>query len=138
MRRWCSHVCVLRYKIAKGDQGACRSWLRTDWLDPKYPLRDPFVCAACSIDLSERAIEARVAADLDAAQLPCGTVRHQWGRMDAQRAHQWEADHIVPLVEGGPHAPENLRALCRPCHLRETRALRARMAAARRAGGPGA
>jgi 5-methylcytosine-specific restriction protein A len=27
-----------------------------------------------------------------------------------------ECDHILPLVDGGTHAPDNLRALCRACH----------------------
>jgi len=29
-------------------------------------------------------------------------------------------DHIVPLQEGGTHAPENLRPLCKSCHDRRT------------------
>lgn len=41
-----------------------------------------------------------------------------------RRAIPWEADHIVPVVEGG----------CRVCHVRVTRELRARMAERRRAG----
>ncbi|WP_299427980.1 HNH endonuclease signature motif containing protein [uncultured Meiothermus sp.] len=35
----------------------------------------------------------------------------------------WEADHILPVVEGGTHAPGNLRTLCQPCHKQMTRAL---------------
>lgn len=35
----------------------------------------------------------------------------------------WEADHIRPVVEGGTHAPENLRTLCQPCHKQMTKAL---------------
>jgi hypothetical protein len=31
-----------------------------------------------------------------------------------------DADHIVPRSEGGPNTLANLRALCHPCHLRET------------------
>ncbi|WP_077138325.1 HNH endonuclease [Flaviflexus massiliensis] len=27
-----------------------------------------------------------------------------------------EADHIIPLMDGGSHDPENGRAVCRPCH----------------------
>lgn len=45
----------------------------------------------------------------------------------------WEADHIVPVVEGGGGCgPEGYRTLCLPCHRRETAALAARRAAQRR------
>lgn len=40
----------------------------------------------------------------------------------------WDADHIVPIVEGGALAMTNLRTLCVPCHLGETRKLRYRLA----------
>lgn len=51
--------------------------------------------------------------------------------------HLWEADHIVPVVEGGGASRdvdplENLRTLCRHCHKAETRALASRRAKARR------
>ena len=32
----------------------------------------------------------------------------------------WEADHIIPLSEGGADTLENLRTLCLPCHRDET------------------
>jgi hypothetical protein len=32
--------------------------------------------------------------------------------------HALEVDHIVPRSLGGPHIPENLRLLCRPCNQR--------------------
>lgn len=42
--------------------------------------------------------------------------------------HWWEADHRVPVAEGGADLGlENLRTLCRPCHARETSALRRRL-----------
>lgn len=45
----------------------------------------------------------------------------------------WEADHVVPVVEGGGLAPpDGYRILCIPCHRAETAALAARRAAARR------
>ena len=44
---------------------------------------------------------------------------------------RWEADHIVPIVEGGGYGLDNLRTLCRVCHVLETRKLRARMSAHR-------
>ena len=44
----------------------------------------------------------------------------------------WEADHVVPLVEGGPHTLANMRTLCVPCHKRATAELAARRAAVRK------
>jgi len=38
----------------------------------------------------------------------------------------WEADHVVAVVEGGTHTPDNLRTLCQPCHKQTTRALAAK------------
>ena len=31
-----------------------------------------------------------------------------------------EADHLIPLRQGGTHAWSNLRPLCKPCHSRKT------------------
>ena len=39
---------------------------------------------------------------------------------------KWEADHIVPVADGGGECGlDNYRLLCRPCHLRITLAWRA-------------
>lgn len=34
------------------------------------------------------------------------------GRIDGG----WEADHIVPLIDGGAHCPTNIQRLCCECH----------------------
>jgi 5-methylcytosine-specific restriction enzyme A len=47
--------------------------------------------------------------------------------------HLWEADHIVPVVEGGGECGlENLRTVCLRCHKSETKKLAARRALAKR------
>lgn len=47
----------------------------------------------------------------------------------------WEADHILPVVEGGGQCSiENYRTLCVRCHAKETAALRRRLAEARKYG----
>lgn len=49
-------------------------------------------------------------------------------------SHEWQADHIVPVVEGGGSCGlDNLRTLCTVCHKSETAKLAARRAEARRA-----
>jgi 5-methylcytosine-specific restriction protein A len=58
---------------------------------------------------------------------------HRNGSPVARRArgsgHLWQADHIVPVVEGGGACGlDNYRTLCTACHKAETAALRARMA----------
>lgn len=45
---------------------------------------------------------------------------------------QWEADHILPLIDGGGFGLDNLQTLCLPCHRAKT-AREARERAARRA-----
>ena len=52
------------------------------------------------------------------------SMRQAW---DSRRSY-WQADHIVPLVEGGGFLLDNLRTLCVPCHSGETAALAARQA----------
>lgn len=47
----------------------------------------------------------------------------------------WDADHVVPIAEGGALALSNLRTLCQPCHRQVTRELAVRLAAARRLNG---
>ncbi len=59
-----------------------------------------------------------------------------WGptRRDGLRIARkslWDADHILPVAEGGGECEcdlENLRTLCLVCHRRETRALRRKLA----------
>jgi hypothetical protein len=43
----------------------------------------------------------------------------------------WQADHIVPVSEGGPTTMENGRILCHPCHKRVTKEMHQRRKAAR-------
>ena len=60
------------------------------------------------------------------------SARRQWR---AARP-RWEADHIVPVAEGGGECGlENYRLLCRACHLRVTLAWRARRDATRQCEG---
>jgi 5-methylcytosine-specific restriction endonuclease McrA len=46
----------------------------------------------------------------------------------ASRRSLWDADHIVPVAEGGGQCDlDNLRTLCVACHREATAALRARL-----------
>lgn len=52
------------------------------------------------------------------------SLRHSW----------WQADHTVPIIEGGTSRPEDYQTLCVPCHKTETRSLQCRRAEPRKAG----
>jgi len=48
-------------------------------------------------------------------------------------SHEWQADHIVPVIEGGGSCGlDNLRTLCTDCHRQATAKLAAKRALARR------
>jgi len=106
-RTFCSKACVHEWK------------LRTDpgYLRQQVFLRDRGVCAACGLDtMATGRVPLR-------RQAP---PHHQRARGSG---HLWQADHIVPVTEGGGECGlENIRTLCTACHKRETAALRARLA----------
>jgi 5-methylcytosine-specific restriction endonuclease McrA len=53
----------------------------------------------------------------------------EWGLRG--RKSLWDADHIIPVVEGGGECDlENIRSLCLICHRRQTSELRLRLTAA--------
>jgi hypothetical protein len=61
------------------------------------------------------------------------TLARMWATCDSFLPPLWQADHIVPVAEGGADLGlENLRTLCTPCHVRATTALRARLRANKR------
>jgi hypothetical protein len=55
------------------------------------------------------------------------------GAVCGRKGHEWQADHIVPVAEGGGSCDlSGLRTLCTACHRVETAKLAARRAAVRR------
>ena len=146
-RTFCSDGCVDEWKIRTSGAAAAAATFK----------RDHGVCAACGTDtlwLSE-AIRHLARVDRPLAfgivramgYVPRSTIRF----LAEQRRRQeregrnigvqweplptswWEADHIVPVVEGGGQCGlDNLRTLCVPCHRAETKALATRRAAERR------
>lgn len=73
--------------------------------------RDGGICALCGVDAEPRKVPGEL----------------RWV------GPGWEADHIVPVVEGGGACGlDNFRTACIPCHKRETAALAGRRASGRR------
>jgi hypothetical protein len=51
-----------------------------------------------------------------------------WGLKRMSRTSLWDADHIVPVVEGGGECDlSNIRTLCLRCHQQVTLELRRRL-----------
>jgi 5-methylcytosine-specific restriction protein A len=51
-----------------------------------------------------------------------------WGLKSVNRKSLWDADHIVPVCEGGGECDlENIRTLCLACHKDATYQLRLRL-----------
>lgn len=126
--RWCN------LEVPRGRITFCSNWcveewrLRTDpgYLREKVLERDHGICATCGVDClaAERHIRRlRGGARLKALR--------QWGVGPAYRRSFWDADHIVPVVEGGGECGlANIRTLCLKCHRAATAELRQRRSAA--------
>jgi 5-methylcytosine-specific restriction endonuclease McrA len=86
--------------------------------------RDRGVCALCSTDTVKA---------YSALKRSRGLARQQgldlWGlRSITSRRSLWDADHILPVAEGGGQCDlDNIRTLCLPCHREVTADLRRRL-----------
>jgi hypothetical protein len=87
--------------------------------------RDRGVCSTCGLDCVaefNRLRRLRGAARLRAFA--------EHGLKPGSRKSLWDADHIVPVVEGGGECDlSNIRTVCLCCHRRLTGELRQRMGA---------
>ena len=85
--------------------------------------RDAGVCAVCGVDT--------VALRRDMRRLDYAARRKllkDWGLKENSRKSLWDADHIVPVAEGGGQCDlGNMRTLCLLCHRLATKALRERL-----------
>jgi len=90
--------------------------------------RDRGVCAICGADTV--AIEREV---FDAPYAEQDTIRAKHGIPAHRYRNFWDADHVVPVIEGGGECDvQNIRTLCIPCHVRATAELAARLAEKRK------
>lgn len=136
-RSFCSQRCVDEF-VVRSDGNSVRRLVHA---------RDHGVCAHCGIDCDalEKLVRRlnRSKDPVDRAKIgPLGRELRARGfvvrlRDDGQyiglHTSLWDADHIVPVIEGGGVCGlANLRTLCKPCHRNETRALARRRADQRR------
>jgi len=121
--RWCS------LEVPPGRLTFCSDWCVEEWKlrsDPGHLRervfeRDRGICAICGLDcLAEfrRIRRLRGASRVRAAA--------EWSLRG--RKSLWDADHIVPVVEGGGVCDlSNMRTLCLKCHRSHTAELRNRL-----------
>lgn len=131
---WCSATCVQEYAIRSSAAS-----VRAHVYD-----RDKGVCALCGLDtdavekraqeLRRQKYERKEAGWISGVRIE--VPGHGEKYIDLSRS-PWQADHIVPVAEGGGACGlENYRTLCIWCHPKETGKLRRRLNAARRAQQP--
>lgn len=116
-RTFCSDWCVNEWKL-RSDPG----YLRNQVFE-----RDRGVCSQCGIDCEA---EIRRLKRLRGV----GRIKgwKDWGLRPGQRKSLWDADHILPVAEGGGECDlSNMRTLCLRCHREATAQLRARLNASR-------
>ena len=112
-RTFCSDYCVHQWRL-RSDPGYLRDLVFA---------RDCGLCSACGTD---------TVVAYAALKRSRGPARAQslalWGlKTVSSRRSLWDADHIVPVVEGGGQCDlANMRTLCLKCHREATAELRAR------------
>ena len=124
--RWCA------LEVSRSRRTFCSDWCVHEWRlrsDPGYLrdqvfLRDGGICAICSTDTRIAYLELKRSRGAHRQAL----LAH-WGLRRFSRGTLWDADHILPVVEGGGECDlENIRTLCLVCHREQTQQLRARLA----------
>ncbi len=129
--RWCN------LEVPEGRWTFCSDWCVEEWklrsnpshLRERVLQRDCGVCADCGLNciaefgrLKRLRGVGRVKANLE------------WNLKS--RKSLWDADHIVPVAEGGGECDlANMRTLCLKCHKQRTLQLRERMKMAKPASG---
>jgi len=122
--RWCS------LEVPPPKRTFCSEWCVHEWklrTDPGYLRdcvlkRDRAVCAVCRTDTHEAWLRLKRARGQRRADMLA-----KWNLTKMNRRTLWDADHIVPVVEGGGECNlSNIRTLCLRCHGQATQALRER------------
>lgn len=113
-RTFCSEYCVHQWRL-RSDPG---------YLREEVFRRDRGICALCAADT------VRIFAALKRARGPAREAGLRVYGLQSIRSRRslWDADHVIPVAEGGGQCDlSNLRTLCLPCHREVTATLRQRL-----------
>lgn len=125
--RWCS-LEVPRGRFTFCSEYCVHEWkLRTQpgYLREQVFVRDRGICAVCRIDTVAALAHLRRSRGRNRLQL-----MEFWRAGRRRRSSLWDADHILPVAEGGGECDlDNLRTLCLRCHREATAQLRRRRGA---------
>ncbi len=123
--RWCA------LEVPRGRFTFCSDWCVHEWrlrsnpgyLREQVLRRDKGICRDCGIDTLSAYRQMRRARGTRRAELLA-----RWGLKRVTRRSLWDADHILPVAEGGGECDlANIRTLCLVCHRRATAELRLRL-----------
>jgi hypothetical protein len=126
--RWCS------LEVPAGRFTFCSEFCVEEWKLRSSPAhlrervfeRDKGVCAVCKVDCQAALAHLKKARGMAKLKLQA-----EWG-VAGNRKSLWDADHILPVAEGGGECDlSNMRTLCLRCHRAHTAALRMRLKARR-------
>ena len=132
--RWCS------LEVPKGRRTFCSEPCIDEWKIRSNPghvavlvfRRDRGICAVCHLDTVALGRRFRAWIHETTQSWWHGPFEFEGRRTPAKRV-LWEADHIVPVVEGGGECGlENYQTLCLWCHRTATAELRRRLAQRKR------
>jgi 5-methylcytosine-specific restriction enzyme A len=121
--RWCN------LEVPPGRQTFCSEWCVEEWklrTDPGHLRdrvfeRDRGICALCGTDCAAAYLHIKRLRGPARARAIA-----EWNMRG--RKSLWDADHILPVAEGGGECDlSNLRTLCLKCHRARTAELRARL-----------
>ncbi|HEY2040657.1 MAG TPA: HNH endonuclease [Edaphobacter sp.] len=125
--RWCELEILAKRRRTFCSDYCVHQWrLRTDpgYLRDQVFARDRGRCSVCEIDtVAAYAALKRARGTARAAGL------HLYGmKTISSRRSLWDADHILPVAEGGGQCDlDNIRTLCLLCHRDATARLRTRL-----------
>ncbi len=123
--RWCA------LEVPRGRFTFCSEWCVHEWrmrTSPAYVRqqvlkRDKGICAECQVNTLSAFLRMKKARGKSRDEM----LKH-WGLKKMNRRSLWDADHILPVAEGGGECDlRNLRTLCLRCHRQVTAQLRARL-----------
>jgi 5-methylcytosine-specific restriction endonuclease McrA len=125
--RWCELEILARRRRTFCSDYCVHQWkLRTDpgYLRDQVFARDRGICQMCAADtVAIYAALKRARGRARAAGLSLYGMKSITSRRSL-----WDADHILPVAEGGGQCDlGNLRTLCLPCHREATADLRRRL-----------